>query len=158
MASSRLRSLHLCPMPLYTLEPHLESASYPRTHAVPITHPPPLCESSPRNGVSAHKSLTLLHAPHLGNSGPYCDCVRNICASHTKNEQQGIVNAPAVICCGNFDHAADPLCTVCQAYDGIRPARCSVEWYRANVASDDTLGALTVGGPVGPAPAATTRW
>ena len=101
--------------------------------------------------VSPHtKNRTWLHAPHLGNSGPYCDCVRDICASQTKNEQQGIVNAPAVICCGNFDHAADPVCTVCQAYDGIRRARCSVEWHRANVASDDTLGALTVGGPVGP--------
>ena len=120
--------------------------------------PPPLCESSPRNGVFAHKSLTLLHAPHLGNSGPYCDRVRDICASQRKNEQQGIVNAPAIICCGNFDHATDPLCTVCEAYDGIRRARCSVAWHLANGASDDTLGALTVGGPVGPAPAATTRW
>jgi len=130
----------------------------PPTNARRSNHAtPPLCESSSRNGVSAHKSLTLLHAPHLGNSGPYCDRVRDFCASHTKNEQQGIVHAPAVICCGNFDHAADPLRAVRQAYDGIRRARCSVEWHRANVASDDTLAALTVGGPVGPAPAATTR-
>ena len=82
----------------------------PPTNARRSNHAtPPLCESSSRNGVSAHKSLTLFHGPHLGDSGPSRDRVRDICTSQTNNEQQGIVNAPAVTCCGNFYHAADPL-------------------------------------------------
>jgi len=47
--------------------------------------------------------------------------------------------------------------TVCEPYDGTQWDRCSVAWHLANGAIDDTLWALSVGTPVGPVPAATTR-
>jgi len=47
--------------------------------------------------------------------------------------------------------------TVCEQYDGTQWDRCSVAWHRATGAIIDTLCALTVGAPVGPVPAATTR-